>query len=60
MSLSKDDYLRGHLQFQFPLARDFLVATDIFHDFDRTGGFKEEIGAELRVIKLFYPQPPAK
>jgi hypothetical protein len=58
--VSKDDYLRGHLQFQVPLAQDLAVATDIFHDFDRTGGFKDEIGVELRVIKFFFPAPPPK
>jgi len=56
--VSKDDYLRGHLQFQVPLARDLAVAADIFHDFTRVGGFKDEIGAELRVIKFFFPAPP--
>ena len=60
LSLSKDDYLRGHLQFQVPLARDFTVAADVFHDFDRTGGFKEDIGVEFRLIKFFFPPPPAK
>ena len=59
-SLSKDDYLRGHLQFQFPLARDFAVAADVFHDFTRVGGFKDDIGAEIRLTKFFFPQPPSK
>jgi hypothetical protein len=60
LSLSKDDFLRGHLQFQFPLARDFAVAADIFHDFTRVGGFKDDIGAEIRLTKFFFPQPPSK
>jgi Putative MetA-pathway of phenol degradation len=60
LSLSKDDFLRGHLQFQFPLARDFAVAADVFHDFTRAGGFKEDIGAEIRLTKFFFPQPPSK
>ena len=55
LSLSKDDYLRGHLQFQFPLARDFAVAADVFHDFDRVGGFRDDIGAEIRLTKFFFP-----
>ncbi len=59
-SLSKDDFLRGHLQFQFPLARDFAVAADVFHDFTRVGGFKEDIGAEIRLTKFFFPPPPSK
>jgi hypothetical protein len=59
-SLSKDDFLRGHLQFQFPLARDFAVAADVFHDFTRVGGFKDDIGAEIRLTKFFFPQPPSK
>jgi hypothetical protein len=54
-----DDYLRGHLQFQLPLAQDFAIAADIFHDFDRVGGFKEDIGAEIRLTKFFFPAPPA-
>jgi hypothetical protein len=60
LSLTKDDFLRGHLQFQFPLARDFAVAADVYHDFDRVGGFKEDIGAEIRLTKFFFPQPPSK
>jgi hypothetical protein len=57
---STDDYLRGHLQFQVPLARDFAVAADVFHDFTRVGGFREDIGAEIRLTKFFFPQPPSK
>ncbi|MBO0757084.1 MAG: hypothetical protein J2P54_14580 [Bradyrhizobiaceae bacterium] len=57
--LSKDDYLRGHLQFQFPLAKDFAIGGDIFHDFDRVGGFREDIGAEIRLTKFFFPEPPS-
>jgi hypothetical protein len=60
LPLSKDDFLRGHLQFQFPLARDFAVAADVFHDFTRVGGFKDDIGAEIRLTKFFFPQPPSK
>jgi hypothetical protein len=60
VSLGKDDYLRGHLQFQTPLSRDFAVAADVFHDFDRVGGFREDIGAEIRLTKFFFPSPPSK
>jgi len=60
LALIKDDYLRGHLQFQVPLAQDFAVAADVFHDFDRVGGFREDIGAEIRLTKIFYPQPASK
>jgi hypothetical protein len=56
--LSKDDYLRGHLQFGFPLAQDFSVAADVFHDFTRVGGFKDDFGAEIRLTKFFFPAPP--
>jgi hypothetical protein len=56
-SLSKDDYLRGHLQFGFPLAQDFSVAADVFHDFTRVGGFKDDFGAEIRLTKFFFPAP---
>jgi hypothetical protein len=57
--LSEDNYLRGHIQFQFPLAKDFAIGGDIFHDFDRVGGFREDIGAEIRLTKFFFPEPPA-
>jgi hypothetical protein len=60
VSLSKDDFLRGHLQFQFPLAQDFAVAADVFHDFTRVGGFRDDIGAEIRLTKFFFPPPPSK
>jgi hypothetical protein len=60
LSLSKDDYLRGHFQFSFPLAQDFAVAADLFHDFTRVGGFKDDFGAEIRLTKFFFPQPPSK
>ena len=55
LSLTKDDYLRGHFQFQVPLARDFAVAGDVFHDFDRVGGFRNDIGIEVRLTKFFFP-----
>jgi hypothetical protein len=55
--LGDDDYLRGHFQFQFPLARDFTVAADVYSDFEREGGFKDEYGAEIRLTKIFFPAP---
>jgi hypothetical protein len=60
LPVSKDDFLRGHMQFQFPLARDFAVGADVFHDFARVGGFKDDIGAEIRLVKFFFPPPPSK
>jgi hypothetical protein len=56
--LSDDDYLRGHIQFQFPLAKDFAIAADVYHDFEAVGGFREDIGAEIRLTKFFFPAPP--
>jgi hypothetical protein len=54
-SLTKDDYLRGHLQFSYPLLPDLSLAADIFHDFERVGGFKEDFGIEFRLSKFFLP-----
>jgi hypothetical protein len=56
LSISNDDFLRGHFQFQLSLGRDFLVAADVFHDFDRVGGFRNDAGVEVRLTKLFFPQ----
>jgi hypothetical protein len=58
LSLGKDDYLRGHLQFQVPLAQDFAIGADVFHDFNRVGGLREDIGAEIRLTKIFFPKSP--
>jgi hypothetical protein len=60
LSLSRDDFLRGHFQFQVPLAKDFAIAGDIFHDFDRVGGLRNDIGAEVRLTKFFFPRPPSR
>ena len=57
LSLSRDDFLRGHVQFQVPVTADFAVAADIFHDFDRVGGLRSDIGVEVRLTKLFLPRP---
>jgi hypothetical protein len=56
--LTKDELLRGDLQFQVPMTRDFALPTDIFHDFNRVGGLRENIGVELRFLKLFLPPLP--
>jgi hypothetical protein len=58
LPILENDYLRGHLQFQFPLARDFAIAADVYHDFEAVGGFREDIGAEIRLTKFFFPAPP--
>lgn len=58
LSLGRDDYLRGHLQFQVPVTQDFAVAGDIFHDFDRVGGLRNDIGVEVRLTKFFFPTKP--
>ena len=60
LSLGRDDFVRGHFQFQIPLAQDFLVAGDVFRDFDKVGGLRNDIGAEIRLTKLFFPQPPSR
>jgi hypothetical protein len=60
MPISRDDFLRGHFQFQVPLAQDFTIAGDVFHDFEARGGFRENIGVEVRLAKLFFPTPLAK
>ncbi len=57
---TKDDFLRGHVQFQLSFGQDFAVAGDVFHEFERSGGFRENIGVEIRLVKLFYPQGAAK
>jgi hypothetical protein len=61
-SFGTDDYTKGHVQFGMALPYDFQLAADITHDFQREGGFKENLGAELRITKLFIPPtlPPAK
>ena len=55
LSIGRDDFLRGHFQFQVPVTPDFAIAGDVFHDFQATGGFKQNIGIEIRLTKLFYP-----
>jgi hypothetical protein len=60
MPIGRDDFLRGHFEFQVPITPDFAIAGDVFHDFQATGGFKQNIGVEIRLAKLFFPQAPAK
>jgi hypothetical protein len=55
MLIGRDDFLRGHFQFQIPLAKDFTIAGDVFHDFQAIGGFRENIGVEVRLAKFFFP-----
>jgi hypothetical protein len=55
-SLAEDNYLRGHLQFQLPVAQDVAIGADVFHDFTRVGGFSDDFGIELRLVKLFLPK----
>ena len=55
MSIGRDDFLRGHFQFQIPLAQDFAIAGDVIHDFQASGGFRQNIGVEVRLAKLFFP-----
>jgi hypothetical protein len=59
VSIGRDDFLRGHLQFQIPLAQDFAIAADVFHDFEATGGFRQNIGVEVRLAKFFFPPSPS-
>jgi hypothetical protein len=55
LPLSKDEYLRGHFQFQVQIAQDFAIAGDLFHDFNVAGRFRQNIGVEIRLAKLFAP-----
>ena len=55
LSLSRDDFFRGHFQFQLPITKEFAIAGDVFHDFARLGGFREDIGAEVRLTRIFLP-----
>jgi hypothetical protein len=57
VSIGRDDFLRGHFEFQVPLSKDFTIAGDVFHDFQATGGFRENIGVEIRLAKFFFPSP---
>jgi hypothetical protein len=55
VSLGKDDFLKGHFQIVQPVTPDIHVGVDITHDFEREGGLREDITAEVRVTKFFIP-----
>jgi hypothetical protein len=55
VSLGADDFLKGHIQAVYPVMPDLHVGVDITHDFDRSGGLKEDITAEVRVTKFWIP-----
>ena len=57
-SLIEDNYWKLHLEAQYPLSKDFFLAGDITHDFERVGGVREDFTAEIRITKLFLPAPP--
>jgi hypothetical protein len=59
-SLGKDDFLKGHFQVVVPVMPDLHVGADITHDFERDGGLREDITAELRITKFFLPSAPLK
>jgi len=54
-SLGKDEYVKGHLQFGFPLSETFQISADLTHDFQREGGFKEDFTAEIRMLTFIMP-----
>jgi hypothetical protein len=55
VSLGKDEYVKGHLQFGIPLSQTLQIAADITHDFHREGGFKENFTAEIRLSTFITP-----
>ncbi len=55
VSLGKDEYVKGHLQFGVPLSKMFMVSADVTHDFWREGGFKEDFTAEVRLSVIVMP-----
>jgi hypothetical protein len=54
-SLGKDDFLKLHGQIVYPITPDIHVGLDVTHDFEREGGLREDITAEVRVTKFFIP-----
>jgi hypothetical protein len=58
VAICEDDYLKGHLEFAIGLAPDLQLASDITHDFERIGSYKEDFTIEMRLAKLFFPPPP--
>jgi hypothetical protein len=57
-SFGTDQYTRAHVQFATPLPYDFQFALDVAKDFQRAGGFKDDILVELRLTKLFSTAAP--
>ena len=53
--LGKDEYVKGHLQFGFPLSETFQISADLTHDFQREGSFKEDFTAEIRMSTFIMP-----
>jgi hypothetical protein len=60
LSLGRDDFFRGYFQFQIPVTQEFAVAGEVFSDFDRVGGFRENIGVEIRLARFFFPQAASR
>jgi hypothetical protein len=56
VSLSKDEFLKGHIQFGVPLSETMQLAADISHDFEREGGFEEDFTVEFRLSKILLPE----
>ena len=50
------DLVKGHIQAAMELTRDFQIAADVTHDFERSGGVREDLTAEVRLTKFFIPQ----
>ena len=59
ISFGTDKYTKGHLQLAAPLPYDLQLAADLTHDFQRDGGFKENLGIQLRLTKFFVPMGAA-
>ena len=55
-SFGTDEFTKGHFQFGLPLDKQFQIAGDVTHDFERTGGFKEDFTAEVRLSYFFTPR----
>ncbi|MGH6841918.1 MAG: hypothetical protein ACREDV_07490 [Methylocella sp.] len=60
LPLTKDEFLRGHFQIQVPITHDFGIAANIFRIFGTVGGFRDSIGVEIRMVKIFLPPGPAR
>lgn len=59
-ALSEDNFLRGHIAGVVPLAKDWTFSADIFHDFERTGGFRDDFSVQFRLIKIFFAEQESK